>query len=296
MATRAVLASLLAVLLPITAPALWPEAIAPTNSLPPAAGRYELWPPTARVQWAFTLDLGGGTNLPCQFDLERITIGPFSNVVRTVAADDLVLEFDAVMDTAVPYFRIGDDEEYNVYLFGQVGHLRVKVTDEAVRSNGWFSVSVESLSWTLQGHDDEGHYFDVINVRLRSSPPSTGWITVTNLPDGTSLMQSELALEAEGALVIVSTNYFAPVTGPIRLALRGTARALQFLAVASVMDEGESRLVFDNSYLGTNYQYGIEYTTNGVAWQQFGYLDDWGNDVKWFDDLDTWRDMAPLRQ
>lgn len=274
--------------------AAWPEAIAPTNTLPPPTGSYELWPPTARVTWAFNL-VYEGTNFPCQFDLERLTAGSFSNVVRTVSGKDEVLDFDALMATRVPYMRLGEAEYEKMGLSDQVGHLRVRVAERAVRSNGWFALSVEAFSWTLRGHDDEGNYHDLIHVGLRDSVPSTGWIAITNLAGGETVMQSELVLQTDGAMVILATNRFAPVTGPIHLALRGNALTLQILSVAMVTQDGESRLRIDNAVLGSNWRYGIEYSTNAVAWQDYVWTNFWGQAMTWLpaNDFQTWSDRTP---
>ncbi len=242
-----------------------PEAIVPTNSLPPAAGRYELWPPPARAVWDFEFPIDG-TNMSCRIELERLKAGPFTNIVRSTSGNDQILEFDAAMETQVPVFRVGPWDEGQMALYDQLGHFRVRVAERAVRSHGWFALTVESVSWSLLGYDDQGNPGGGFFVRLRSAPASTGWLTVTNLPDGSSVMQGELLLYPEGVWTEVTTNYHPTVSGPLRLALRGTSRTLEFLSVGWTTYRSKPYMEADISHLGTNYQLAVEFTTNGISW------------------------------
>jgi hypothetical protein len=263
-----------------------PEAIVPANSLPPAAGRFELWPPSAALaKWEFDI-VYDGTNMPIKIHLNRIKAGSFTNIVSSVSGYDQILEFDALMETHVPLFRIGEWDEGQAALYGQVGHFRVRVVDGAKRSAGQFALVVESISWRYFAEDGEGNPVEAFHVRLLSTPTSTGWITVTNLPEGAAVMQSELLLYPEGAWFEVSTNYHPMVNAPLRMALRGTSRTLQILAVNCITNGTNKLVVLENSTLGTNYQHGLEYTTNGVNWQEHTTVDLWGQEIKWFDQLE----------
>lgn len=264
-----------------------PEAIVSTNSLPPAAGQYELWPPPARAIWDFDFPFDG-TNMGCRIELERLKAGSFTNIVRSISGNDQILEFDATMETKVPVFLIGEWDEGQLALYDQLGHFRVRAAERAVRSNGWFALTVESISWSLLGYDDEGNPGGGFFVRLQNTPASTGWLTVTNLPDGSSVMQSELLLHLEGMWTEVTTNYHPTVSGPLRLALRGTSRTLEILFTGWATNTAGPYLALINSSLGTNYQYGIEYTTNGAAWQDYSQTDIWGTKITWFDNLENW--------
>ncbi len=270
-----------------------PETIAPTDSLPPTTGQYELWPPsTALAKWEFDI-VFDGTNLPIQISLNRLKAGPFTNIVRTVSGNDLVLEFDALMETHIPLFRVGEWDQGQMALYDQVGHFKVRVADRAVRSSGPFSLTVESLSWMLVGTDDQGNPGGFFHVRLRNAPPSTGWLTVTNQPNGTSVIQSEILLYPEGVWTEVSSNYFPMVNAPMRLALRGPSRALQILSIGCVAGTTNPMVALDFSSLGTNYQHSLEYSTNGVTWEEL--LDHFGGgSTPWFDTLDGFTTpMAP---
>jgi hypothetical protein len=78
------------------------------------------------------------------------------------------------MATDVPYMRLGEYEYEKMALSDQLGHLRVRVVEGAQRSTGAFALGIEAFSWTLRGHDAEGQWFDLIHVRLREAPASTG--------------------------------------------------------------------------------------------------------------------------
>ncbi len=264
-----------------------PEAIVPTNSLPPAAGRYELYPPSARAIWKFDI-VFDGTNMPVEFQLQNIKAGTFKNIVCSVSGNDQVIDCDAIMQTRVPVWNIGDYVSPPMALYDQTGHLRLRVVDRALRATGLFSVVVEAFSWMLTGRDDEGNPGAFFHVRLQKAPVSTGWITVTNLPAGGAVMQSEIFLYPEGVWTEVSTNYYPTVSGPLRLVLRGASRTLQILSIERVASEVGERVWLDNSHLGTQYLHGVEYSTNGIYWKAVTTTDIWGRTNEWFDSIESY--------
>lgn len=272
-----------------------PEAIVPTNTLPPAAGTYLQWPPETTVKFNGSLNYQG-TNYPAIFHLQEIEVGPFTNIVRTVAGNDLVLEFDAVMSTQVPYMELTQTILKNVALYNQIGHFRIRVLNGNTPTTNRLSLIMEALSWTYQAKSG-GQYYDFIHVRNATNRISTGWIETTSLPDGQYVMQSDLLVYPEGILLPppgtnppFEMDYVPAEQPPVRLVLKGIARTLQVLHMSR---EDDATLHLWNTYLGPQYSYGLEYTTNGVSWDSYGQKTVYGDTVYWFDSLETWSDTDP---
>lgn len=277
------------------------ESVVVTNTLPPVAGYYQLWPPTNLVRFQGS-SIYHGTNaawdgmvLPFQFDLQAITAGDFTNITRTISGNDQVVDFDALMGTKLPYILLGTNELTQVGLDHQAGHFRIRIKERALRSTGRFDLVVEDFSWTFRTHDNAGVYSDFIHVQLQKSVASTGWINVESLTGGRFALQSEIVMNPEGAIVMVDTNYVSPVTGSFRLNLRGTARDLRILLGNLVCQNGATnQFELYNSDLGTNYLYGLDYTTNGFDWVGYVGTNFWGQPQTWYEyrDLETWFDTS----
>ncbi len=281
----------LTLLLVMDASATLPEAIAPTNTLPPTAGTYVIWPPETLLKFDGTMNYLG-TNYPTWFHLQQIEVGPFTNVVRTVDGNDLLLEFDAFMSTHIPYVNLAGTVLTNAALYDQTGHFRIRVHGGNTPVSNRLRLTLEAFSWTYQARMNEV-YYDFIHVRNQTNQVSSGWIEFTRLSDGSYVQQSELQIWPEGVMLpspgmnppFVS-DYIPVENGPIRLVLKGISRTLEILHVACA-DEG--KLQIHGSYLGPDYLYGLEYTTNGTAWMEYTVPTGYGDSVSWFEDTEAWR-------
>ena len=264
-----------------------PEAIVPTNTLPPAAGTYLLRPPETTVKFNGTLAYQG-TNYPTIFHLQQIEAGPFTNIVRSVAGNDLVLEFDAFMNTQIPYVNLVGTIGSNVALYDQIGHFRIRIKEGNAPATNRLTLIMEMFSWTYRAKNAQGEYFDFIYVRNSTNHISSGWIETTNLSASKYLMQSELLIYPEGIVLCppFETDYVLAENVPVRLVLKGIARTLQVLHVAR-NEQGEFQMY--SSYLGPGYRYGLDYTTNGINWTEFTVPTVYGDRVNWFDDTEAWR-------
>ncbi len=271
-----------------------PEAIVPTNSLPPAAGTYVLWPPDSAVVFDGTLRYLG-TNYPVVFNLQEIEVGPFTNIQRSVSGKDLLLQFDATMATRVPYANMAGQVLTKVAIDGQTGHFRIRVIDAATPSTNHLSLILEMFSWTMKAKNSQGEYFDFIHVQNATNQVSRGWIETTPLQDGGYVMRSELQVFAEGRLLSPFDMDYTPSKPTIGLKLKGIARALQVLSFGCT-EEGSFRV--HSSSLGSRYLYGLDYSTNGTDWVEFSVPTVYGDTVSWFDDLQEWSDKltnAPMK-
>lgn len=271
-----------------------PEAIVPTNSLPPVAGTYALWPSDSTVVFDGTLRYLG-TNYPVVFNLQEIEVGPFTNIQRSVSGKDLLLQFDATMATRVPYANMAGQVLTKVAIDGQTGHFRIRVKDAATPSTNHLSLILEMFSWTMKAKNSQGEYFDFIHVQNATNQVSRGWIETTPLQDGGYVMRSELQVFAEGRLLSPFDMDYTPSKPTIGLKLKGIARALQVLSFGCT-EEGSFRV--HSSSLGPRYHYGLDYSTNGTDWVEFSVPTVYGDTVSWFDDLQEWSDNltnAPMK-
>lgn len=276
-----------------------PESITPTNTLPPSAGAYVLWPPEAIVKFNGSLNYLG-TNYPAIFHLKQIEVGPFTNIVRTVAGDDLVLEFDAAMSTRIPYVELTRTVLSNVALYNQTGHFRIRAVTCNTPTTNRLALIMESFSWTYQARTGQ-QYYDFISVRNATNRVSSGWIEITNLPAGQFVMQSELQVYPEGIVLPppgmnppFEMDYVPAEDSPVRLDLSGIARSLQIL---HYWREDDAKLKFWKTWMGPGYRYGVEISTNGVAWHDYVWTNFWGQEMHWLDssdDPDTWKDTTPV--
>lgn len=282
-----------------TAAGSLPEAITPTNTLPPSAGTYVLWPPERIVKFNGSLNYLG-TNYPAVFHLKQIEVGLFTNVVRTVAGNDLLLEFDAEMGTRVPYAELTQTVLSNVALYNQIGHFRIRVVEGNGPATNHLALIMESFSWTYQARMGQ-QYYDFIHVRNATNRISSGWIEITSLPGGQYAMQSELRIFPEGIVLPppgmnppFEMDYTPAEDSPVHLVLTGVARSLQIL---HVWRGDDTRLNLWKTWMGSSYRYGIELSTNGVTWQDYVWTNFWGQEMRWLDssdDVDTWEDATPV--
>jgi hypothetical protein len=251
------------------------EAIVPVNSLPPAAGAFEMWPPKSEVRFSGTT-LYQGTNLEGEVVLADVKAEQFSQITRIADGADEILEFHAVMSTRVPYFRIGSDAYENMGLDGQDTQFRVRVHNRNGQATGRFDLTLEYFSFMLRGHDDQGVYHDAIHVRNRIVAERSGWIEIIEMPNGKWVMKSELNVWPEGKIMPLNSDYF-PSDKPAHLELRGQARELRILTITAY---NEYRYLM-MSDLGTNMAYGAEYSTGQcpLQWVPLKALQDQGTTV-----------------
>jgi hypothetical protein len=197
-----------------------------------------------------------------------------------------LLEFDAFMNTQLPYVNLAGTIGTNVALYEQLGRFRVRVVGGAAPVTNRLALIVELFSWTYQARTD-GTNFDFIHVRNRTNAVSSGWIETTALSGGQYLFWSELSVWPEGVLLPPFVMDYTPAENPpARFVLKGIARTLEILHVNRT-ESGAFQI--HGSYLGPNYRYGMEYSTNGSGWSPYTITNIYGDPISWFDDTEPWR-------
>ncbi|MCX7818111.1 MAG: hypothetical protein N2652_02720 [Kiritimatiellae bacterium] len=292
----------LAVLSRATLPPHWPEAIVGTNLLPPMSSAFDVWLPNEVVRYEGTFKYLGTNHVFC-FDLRRVRMMGFTNIVRTQVQADLRINFDFDFAYEVTIVRF-DEDSYPPYpMQVKNAHMQLLALGGATQSVGRIPVRAESLLAEVWLADEDGEPHLFARIRNCVSPVSQGWIDVSPLADGRFRMQSEIWMHTEGQLSMWMTNHVPARTGPWRVALRGEGRDTRVLAVVNEVLETPSllrplqRTSLFSQFAGTNLLYGIEFTTNfGRTWQPYVRYDAAGGTL-WFQraELENWTEAIPVR-